>query len=187
MMAALSQMQARRGGSRKGKKANRDIQSPQASLKIDNDYFCRNTAGVQIFSEAKFERRQRTPREVYEMLLVGNCAADPYFIQKPDAFLCDGASTDRKLTAALSQLCFGFSADAVVEYVGRAVSTNMECLKRFSYAVVDTFEGEWLQYLNEEHIVKIEDSYCSLGFPGSLDYVDCASWEWDKCPVALQG
>ncbi|PXF40873.1 hypothetical protein BWQ96_09418 [Gracilariopsis chorda] len=177
MMAALSQMQAKRGGSRKGKKAYRDIQRSQAALRIDNDYFCRYSADVPIFSEAEFGRRYRMPREVYEMLLAGVCAVDPYFIQKPDAFLRDGASTDQKLSAGLRQLCFGVSADAVVDYVRMAESTNMECLKRFVYAVFDAFEGPWLRYPNEEDIARIEDSYSSLGFPGCLGCVDCASWE----------
>jgi Plant transposon protein len=29
--------------------------------------------------------------------------------------------------------------------------------------------------------------YAQWGFPGAIGCVDCASWEWDACPVAWQG
>ncbi|PXF46976.1 hypothetical protein BWQ96_03314 [Gracilariopsis chorda] len=175
IMEALFQMQAKLGGSRKGKKAKRDVQRSQVALRIDNDYFCRYTAGAPIFSEAEFKRRERLPREVWEMLRVVVCTVDIYFTPNPDAFLRGGASANQKLTAALHQLCFGFSADAVVEYVQMAQSRNIECLKRYSYAVFGAFEREWLGYMNEEDIVRIEDSCNSLGLPGCLVCVDCAS------------
>ena len=99
------------------------------------------------------------------MLCVDVYAVDSYFIQKSDALLRDGASTDQTLTSALRQICFGVSADAVVDYVRMAESTNVECLKRFVCAVVNSFEGEWLQYPNKDKIYEIEESYSSLGFP----------------------
>jgi hypothetical protein len=35
--------------------------------------------------------------------------------------------------------------------------------------------------------MQIERHYRTLGFPGCLGCVDCASWEWDACPIGWQG
>jgi Plant transposon protein len=34
---------------------------------------------------------------------------------------------------------------------------------------------------------EIERQYRSLGFPGCLGCLDCASWQWDMCPIGWQG
>jgi Plant transposon protein len=60
-------------------------------------------------------------------------------------------------------------------------------LKQFSRAVVEAFKDDWLRSPNAEEISRIEGEYAALGFPGCIGCVYCASWEWDKCPVAWQG
>jgi hypothetical protein len=63
-----------RGGSRPGKKSNRDIGRDDGAKRIDRDYFCRrseNSGLTPVFTEAEFERRYRIPRDVNERLREG--------------------------------------------------------------------------------------------------------------------
>ena len=84
-------------------------------------------------------------------------------------------------------MSMGVTADACVDYLRTGESLNLKSLKRLTRAIVACFESTWLSYPNESEILEIEATYSRLGFPGCIGAVDCASWEWDKCPVALQG
>ncbi|CDF36381.1 unnamed protein product [Chondrus crispus] len=126
-------------------------------------------------------------RAVYEEVRDAVLQADDYFVQSRDATGRLGATLDQKIMSALRQLTCGISADAVTEIVGLMESSNAVCLKRFCEAIVDTYDAEWLRSPDEHEIQEIEAAYKTLGFPGCLDCLDCASWEWDKCPVGWQG
>ena len=64
---------------------------------------------------------------------------DDFFRQKVDATGREGVSTIQKMTAALRMLCYGASADSIDEYVRLGESTILECLKRFTKAIVSIF------------------------------------------------
>jgi hypothetical protein len=66
-------------------------------------------------------------------------------------------------------------------------STISDCLKHFCTAVVKRFASEYLRPPTLQDLQEIEAEYCKLGFPGCIGCLDCASWTWDKCPVANQG
>jgi hypothetical protein len=68
-----------------------------------------------------------------------------------------------------------------------AESTNAQCVKKFCAAVVELFEGQWLRLPTMDDIREIEIQYRKLGFPGGIGCLDCASWEWDACPIGWQG
>jgi Plant transposon protein len=92
------------------------------------------------------------------------------------------------MTIALRQLCYRLPADGpIAEYCRTNESTNNECLKRFSSAVADLFEDEWLRLWTMEEALESSRHYEQLGFPGCLGAVDCASWVWEACPMAYQG
>jgi Plant transposon protein len=179
------------GGSRPGKRANCEIGREEGAEKINKDYFCRMPQHGDMsptFDESQFERIYRMPREVYEHLRDGLLRwSDPYFKQRRDCCGKLGASTDQKFCSAMRQLAYGTGADALVELVGLAESTNLLTLKMFAEGVVVTFEAEWLRLPNEEEIRRIEKEYANLGFPGCLGCVDCASWSWEMSPIGWQG
>jgi hypothetical protein len=180
-----------RGGSLPGKRANNNIGRGEGARKIDRDYFCRLSDHVTftpIFDEDVLSRRYRVPRDVYERIRDGLLTwNDNYFVQKRDCCGVLGASTDQKMWSAMRQLAYGLPADATVEYGRLAETTNLACLKMFCKGVVDMFETEWLRLPNTDDATQIERHYRTLGFPGCLGSVDCASWEWDACPIGWQG
>jgi hypothetical protein len=173
-----------RGGSRPGKKSNRDIGRDDGAKRIDRDYFCRRSENLgltPVFTEAEFERRYRIPRDVYERLREGLMEwNENYFTERPDYCGKNSASTDQKLWSAMRQLAYGIPADAVTEYGRFSESTNMECLKTFCRAVVELFESHWLRLPTVQDMSEIENHYRKLGFPGCLGCLDCASWQWDS-------
>lgn len=90
------------------------------------------------------------------------------------------------MTAVLRMPSLGISADAMIEYIRLAETTNSEYLLRFCKAIVVSSEEEWLRLPTEKKPVELERHYEKLGFPGCIGCLDCASWEWKNCPVALQ-
>lgn len=84
-----------------------------------------------------------------------------------------GATTDQKMTVAVRQPTFSVSADAVSEYAGTQESTNLEPMMRFWEAVIVGLETEWLRDSSVEELKHYE----SIGFPGCVGALDCASWE----------
>jgi hypothetical protein len=183
------------GGSRPGKRPNRDIGRAEGAARVDRDYFCRQPEHSNmrpVFEEREFERRYRVPRHVYEgvrekLLKWEDTARGLYFTQKTDACGALGASTDQKLWSAFRMLSLGIPADAAVEYGRLAESTNAECLKLFARAIVEIFETEWLRVMTMDDAKYTAAHYRGLGFPGCIGCVDCASWKWDACPMAWQG
>jgi Plant transposon protein len=113
--------------------------------------------------------------------------SDPYFKQRRDCCSKLGASTDQTLCSAMRQLAYGTGADALVELVRLAESTNLLTLKMFAEGVAVTFEAEWLRLPTEEEMRRIEKEYANLGCPDCLGCANCASWSWDMCPIGWQG
>jgi Plant transposon protein len=74
-----------------------------------------------------------------------------------------------------------------VAYCRVSESTASECLKRFCAAVSAALGQEYLRNPTVQELARIESEYAALGYPGRIGCVDCASREWDNCPVALQG
>jgi hypothetical protein len=130
-VAAMSRKRKRakvHGGSKPGKRPNRNIGRQAGARRIDRDYLCRRNEHAVLsacFTDADVERRYRVPRDVYERirdkLFLWD---DKYFVERVDCCGVRGASTDQKLWAAMRQLSYGVPADAVTEYDRLAESTN---------------------------------------------------------------
>jgi hypothetical protein len=169
---SANRSRVRRGGSKIGRKQNREIGRRAGATNIDSDYFARSPSiASPVFREIDFEQRMRMPRAIFERLRSG-LLDNPYFMERRDATGKRGASTDQKMLAAFIQLTDGVSASSTTPYVRLASSTAAECLKEFAYSVCATFESEWLRPPRNEEIAQIEDHYRTLGFPGCLGAVD---------------
>jgi Plant transposon protein len=181
------------GGSRPGKRPNRDLGSEEAARRLQADYLMDDDepnpySGIgPTFSEAEFQRRLRISRRVYARVKREILECDDYFEQRSDAVGKEGATTDQKLCIALRLLGQGIGSDSVVEVSRLSESTAAQCLKRFSKAVVCSFGNEFLRLPSAVDLSKIEASYCKMGLTGCIGAVDCAGWEWGNCPVAAQG
>jgi hypothetical protein len=112
---------------------------------------------------------------------------DEDFVQKRDASGKLGLSARQKVIAALRQLAYGSSGDAVDEYLRMGESTARKCMKRFCSAVIKAYKDEYLRRPNEEDIKRLQEVGRDRGFPGMLGSLDCMHWTWKSCPTAWHG
>jgi hypothetical protein len=179
ILLAFAQVRHRRrrvlrkhGGSRPGRRRNRDIGTLAGAAQLDRDYFLdpaeRNQDGGfgPTFSKAEFTGRFRMPPELYNVIKLGILEVDNYFEQRRDAVGSFGESTNQKITAALRQLALGLGADSVVEATRLSESTAAECRPRFCRAVVARFGAEHMRVPTVDDLRRIEARYAKLGFPG---------------------
>lgn len=62
----------------------------------------------------------------------------------------------------------------------------MKCMKKFCQKIVEFYKDEKLGRPNVEKLKKKERRYRTLAFPGCVGAVNCAGWQWEKCPVEWQ-
>jgi hypothetical protein len=173
-------LQDQHGGSRPGKRPNRDLGRAEAARRLHVDYILpaheQNPYGGvgPTFTDAEFERRLRINRRVYARVKFGVLECDSSFEQRRDAVGKLGASTDQKLRIALRLLGTGIGADSVVEVSRLSESTPANCLKNFSRAVVKQFGSKYLRLPSTTDLSLVEATYCKLGLPGCIGAVDCA-------------
>ena len=174
---------ASQGGSVVGRAPNlpRDFQSGHD--RIYRDYFAPNP----VYPSEIFRRRFRMRRELFMRIHDAVVGYDNYFVQKPNAVREIGLSSLQKITTAFRLFAYGFSCDAVDEYVRIADSTANKCLKKFAAAIVSLFEEEYLRSPAEEDLQKHLRNNAQRGFPGMFGSLDCTHWEWKNCPVGWQG
>ena len=178
----LSKKNKKRGGSAFGRRViSRDHDFGHERLY--HDYFSENP----VYSDELFRRRFRMNRDLFLRLVDAVKIKDDFFIQKKDATGRLQLSSLQKVTAAIRQLAYGISSDAVDEYIRIADSTAMVCLKRFCYAVVALFKEEYLRTPNSEDVKNLLSINKARGFPGMLGSIDCMHWTWKNCPTAWQG
>ena len=112
---------------------------------------------------------------------------DDYFVQKRNATGTLGLSCLQKVAAAFKMIAYGVAADATNDYIRIGESTALQCLRRFSKAVVEVFGPEYLRLPNEEDTTRLLAIGESRGFPGMLGSIDCTHWTWKNCPTAWHG
>lgn len=114
---------------------------------------------------------------------------EPYFQKdwKPNCGGKLGLYPLQKVVAAIRQLCYGFSADSMDDYIRIGESTALESLKVFCRTVIKCFGTKYLRLPNCEDLKRIENQFSSIGFPGCIGCIDCSGWQWDSCPRGLQG
>jgi Plant transposon protein len=91
------------------------------------------------------------------------------------------------MSAALRMMCYGEAADQLVEVFGMSESLIMECLPRYCDGIIESLGGMYTRETKAEEFTTTEAHFAELGFPGCIGSVDCASWEWDVCPVGWAG
>jgi len=79
-------------------------------------------------------------------------------------------------------LTYGITTYYVDEYSKIGESTALECLKKFSAGVVQTFGQEYLgkpTQVDVDHLLAVAKA---RDFPGMLESIDCMQWEWKNVP-----
>lgn len=173
----------RRGGSRAGRGRNLDRKREQGAQQLHEDYLCENPT----YPEHVFYRRFRVSRQIFFNICNALEAKYPFFQTRKDATGRVGFNVYQKCTAALRQLAYGVSADAVDEYLRMGESTALECLKQFAACVVECFKSGYLRPPNANESKILLQRANALNFPGMLGSIDCCKWVWKNCPTAHHG
>ncbi|KAE9338378.1 hypothetical protein PF008_g12096 [Phytophthora fragariae] len=171
------------GGSRPGRAPNKKRDPASRHLRLLQQYF----GPDPIYDEGDYRNRFRMRQQLFQRIMEGVVATDSYFEQRPDATGKMGISTLLKVTAALRQLAYASAADAIDENLELSDTTAIKCLKRFCFAVIACFGGEYLRAPTIEELHGLLEQNARRGFVGMIGSVDCMHWQWRLCPTAHAG
>ena len=98
-----------------------------------------------------------------------------------------GLSGLQKVTAALRQLAYGYSADCTNEYVWIGAPTAIETLKNFCKHICQIYAAKFLAPPSHDELNTILKENKAQGFAGCKGSIDGMHWEWKNCPTAWAG
>lgn len=184
LLASLVEERPRNAGSVPGRKVvyRERVEGHNRLMRF---YF--NTEPEPIYDDKAFRRRYRMSKRLFNRILSDMLEHNDFYKQKRDATHKLGASPHQKLTAAMRQLAYGISADALDEIIGISAELARESLLTFCQDVVDIYEEEYLRRPTQEDVDRLLKENKKRGFPGMLGSLDCMHWKWKNCPVAWQG
>ncbi|XP_057796534.1 uncharacterized protein LOC131012566 [Salvia miltiorrhiza] len=108
-------------------------------------------------------------RRALFLRIVNAVASDPYFQQRTDALGRPGFTPLQKCTVVVRMLANGGAADQYDEYLRIAESTTLECLRRFSRAIIQLFGAEYLRRPTSADCQRLLAMHeAKHGFPGML-------------------
>ena len=184
IVAIMAKRKSRKRVQRKKRLRNRARNAQQGHDRIWQDYF----ADDAVYGDDIFRRRFRMRRNLFMRIVSDLERSDSFFQQRPDALGRMGLSPIQKCVAAVRQLAYGITADAVDEYTRVAESTALLALKKFCSCVISQYGEEYLRPLhNADDIARVTAVGAERGFPGMLGSLDCMHWVWKNCPTAWHG
>lgn len=126
------------------------------------------------------------PREIFDRLLERK---SDYLVSGNRCIAAGkkGISPFVKVTAALRMLCYAAPAGSLEEAYQIGESTALMSLKDFCRAVVAAFDKDYLSTPKGVDIIRIEQQFAEVVFPGCVGCVDCSKWELCACPKAEHG
>ena len=178
-----SEMYVCGGGSRPGRRPNKDRGRKEGAIRLHLDYF----AASPVYDSRDFRRRFRMNKALFMRIHDALLKEDDYFVQRADACQVMGLNSFQKITAALRMISYGLSADAVDDTLRMSGSTVLESLKHFAQGVISKFGDEYLRSPREADLKRILTTNANRGFVGMLGSVDCMHWVWKNCPKAWAG
>ncbi|XP_071687113.1 uncharacterized protein [Rutidosis leptorrhynchoides] len=93
-----------------------------------------------------------------------------------------------KMTAALRQLAYSYTPDALDEYLQMSERVARESLHNFCRCIIDLYDNVYLREPTLHDIHCLYEGHERIhGFSGMLGSIDCMHWAWAKCPVAWRG
>ncbi|XP_029708579.2 uncharacterized protein LOC115255014 [Aedes albopictus] len=171
------------GGSRPGKKPNINRGAHEGAQRLFQDYFSESPT----YTDSQFRRRFRMSRNLFTKIVADIESANVYFVQKPDATGKLGLTSLQKCTAAIRQLAYGVTADAVDEYLRLAETTALKCLSEFCETIIRIYGSKYLRYPTSSDVQRLLHVGNNRGFPGMLGSLDCCHWIWKNCPTGWAG
>uniref|UniRef100_A0A0D3ATA7 Uncharacterized protein n=1 Tax=Brassica oleracea var. oleracea TaxID=109376 RepID=A0A0D3ATA7_BRAOL len=96
-----------------------------------------------------------------------------FFRQKKDGLGRLGLSTLQKCTAAIRVLAYGFTLDAVDEYLRLGSTTTRLCVENFVKAIINLFGDEYLRRPTPVDLQRLLHIGKFHGFSGMIGSIDC--------------
>ena len=171
------------GGSKKGKRANKNRNILEGGRRIWADYFAEN----DVYDATDFRRRFRMSKRLCQCIIENVAGHEVYFTQRPDATGKLGATPYQNVTAVLKVLIYGTTSDAFDDYVRLSDSTVDKAVNLFARTVNEVFGSEYLRSPTIADVQYLMNMNARRGMPGMLGSLDCTHWGWEQCPTALKG
>ncbi|XP_071701568.1 uncharacterized protein [Rutidosis leptorrhynchoides] len=160
--------------------------------RLMDDYF---NEGCKYTNE-NFKRRFRMRRRVFLRIMndILSYSANPlphyfrWFYRRQDIRGKWSISPHLKMTAALRQLAYGYTPDALDEYLQMSERVGRKSLHNFCRCIIDLYANVYLREPTLHDIHRLYEGHERIhGFPGMLGSIDCMHWAWAKCPIAWRG
>uniref|UniRef100_A0A0D3BW55 DDE Tnp4 domain-containing protein n=1 Tax=Brassica oleracea var. oleracea TaxID=109376 RepID=A0A0D3BW55_BRAOL len=110
-----------------------------------------------------------------------------FFRQKKDGLGRLGLSTLQKCTTAIHVLAYGYTLDAVDEYLRLGATTTRLCVENFVEAIINLFGDAYLRRPTLDDLQRLLHIGELRGFPRMVGSIDCMHWAWKNCPTAWKG
>lgn len=174
----------RRGGSRPGKRANKNRDFQTRYQRFVEQYF----APIPVYDDDDFRIRNRMSKTMFYRVLNGVLDADSaYFEQRPNAAKKMGIHPLMKVTSALRVLAYAMSADSIDENLEMSKTAIYNNVCHFVDAVDKQFGDEYLRSPTESDMKRLLELNARRGFVGMWCSIDCMHWEWQNCPTGWAG
>ncbi|XP_023736868.2 protein ALP1-like [Lactuca sativa] len=152
----------------------------EANQRLVQDYFAENATYQGYY----FRRRFRMLKGLFERIVEDVTRECSFFQQRYDARGTPGFTLLQKCTAALRQLAYDISPDALDESFRMSARTARDSLHFFCKTVIQFYGPKYLRKPTR----KLQAHHASVhGFPGMLGSLDCLHWAWENCPTAYHG
>lgn len=116
------------------------------------------------------------PKIIYNRTRSELVSKEPFFRDGNDCTGKKSASTDQKITAAITQLSHSVSSHLLKNELRLSGPLLHKFRQFFARAIVDIFKGEYLRRTTEDDVAEIMERHEKLGFPGALGYLDFSGW-----------
>ncbi|XP_071738853.1 uncharacterized protein [Rutidosis leptorrhynchoides] len=161
----------------------------EAHERLMDDYF---DEGCK-YTDDNFKRRFRMWRRVFLRIMkdILRYSANPltyyfrWFYRRQDSRGMWSISTHLNITVALRQLAYGYTPDALDEYLQMSQRVGRESLHNFGKCIIDLYANVYLREPTLHDIQRLYEGHESIhDFHGMMGSIDCMHWTWKKCPVA---
>ncbi|KAI3496374.1 hypothetical protein L2E82_13887 [Cichorium intybus] len=152
--------------------------------KFIRDYFSEDC----VYDDKDFKSRFRLTRSMFLRIVHDLEANYEIFQLRYDGRGKRGFTPHQKCGAALRLLGYGYTFDAVDEYLRMSAKTARESMYAFCEYIYELYGPIYLRKPTRNDVEELYAAHHqSHGLPGMLGSIDCTHWDWANCPNAWKG
>nr|XP_043630272.1 uncharacterized protein LOC122601587 [Erigeron canadensis] len=156
----------------------------EAHARLMRDYF----ADELRYNARLFRRRFHMSKKLFERIVRDLDARYPYFQTRYDRAGRRGFAGVQKRTSAIRQLAYGVNSDLFDEYLQMSERTSRGSCLNFCVGIREIYGARYLRRPTPSDLQRIYDVHEQVvGFPGTIDSINCMHWPWEMCPTAWRG